>query len=139
MKKKILKIAAFSMAIFTGAMFFGSRKYVKKKIKAEELTAAFAGGGVVAGKNIKAAAVVQVIEHACGLGVLGVVAVYDKHYFFARLFAGGIVKALKRFTAVGAYGVAYMHLLPQPVGSAVTPHIVVVGVTLFVQKQGAEP
>ncbi len=40
MKKKILKIAAFSMAIFTGAMFFGSCKYVKKKIKAEELTAA---------------------------------------------------------------------------------------------------
>ena len=28
------------MAIFTGAMFFGSCKYVKKKIKAEELTAA---------------------------------------------------------------------------------------------------
>ena len=50
-----------------------------KHIVAEELAAAFAGGGVVTGEDIKAPAVVQVIEHTCGLGMLGVVAVYDKH------------------------------------------------------------
>ena len=103
-----------------------------KHIVAEELTAAFAGGGIVAGKNIKAAAVVQVIEHACGLGVLGVVAVYDKNDLLPRLFARGVIKTLESFAAVGVYGVADVHFLPQPVGSAVTPHIVVLGVPLFV-------
>ena len=41
MRKKILKIAAFCLAVFTGTVFTGSCKYAKKKIKAEELTAVY--------------------------------------------------------------------------------------------------
>ncbi len=41
MKKRISKIVAFCLAVFTGTMFVGSCKYVQKKIKADELTAAY--------------------------------------------------------------------------------------------------
>ena len=75
------------------------------------------------------------MQHAGGLGVLGVIAVHDKRDLFAEFFAAGEVEALQGLAPVGLERVAEMHLALKRRGALIAPDVVFRPVRFLIQKR----
>lgn len=106
---------------------------------ADEPAVALAVSRVVAAEEVKAAAVVVVEVHTGSLRVLGAVAVDDKDYLLAGLFAAGIVKAPERLPVGVDDGAADAPRLAQPLRRAVAQGVIALVVFFSLRQELKKP